>query len=235
MFGFCITHILNTGCAEIWKKKVRRQKVKLLSEIWSIYGDFSPQTTQPWRTPMMYKWFANYIHHLLRTWKISIKLTLHCTGLRGWRPGQKRGAKTALRVIGNTVLINMRRAFKKKRFARASLDRTLIWNIGFRESRIIRSRSPAALNCGYQWLARSKARVCAIALVGVAGWNPAGSMDVCLFGCCVLSRRGLCDRPIPRPEESYRLWCVWVWLWVLDNKEGLAHQWLLRHEREKRG
>jgi hypothetical protein len=24
----------------------------------------------------------------------------------------------------------------------------------------------------------------------------------------VLSGRGLCDRPIPRPEESYRLWCV---------------------------
>ena len=27
LFGFCITHILNTGCAKIWKK-VRRQKVK---------------------------------------------------------------------------------------------------------------------------------------------------------------------------------------------------------------
>jgi hypothetical protein len=27
LFGFCITHILNTGCAKIWKKKVRRQKV----------------------------------------------------------------------------------------------------------------------------------------------------------------------------------------------------------------
>jgi hypothetical protein len=26
--------------------------------------------------------------------------------------------------------------------------------------------------------------------------------------CCVLSGRGLCDEPIPRPEESYRLWCV---------------------------
>jgi hypothetical protein len=25
---------------------------------------------------------------------------------------------------------------------------------------------------------------------------------------CVLSGRGLCDEPIPRPEESYRLWCV---------------------------
>jgi hypothetical protein len=23
--------------------------------------------------------------------------------------------------------------------------------------------------------------------------------------CCVLSGRGLCDRPIPRPEESYRV------------------------------
>ena len=27
LFGFCITHILNTGCAKIWKK-VRRQTVK---------------------------------------------------------------------------------------------------------------------------------------------------------------------------------------------------------------
>ena len=27
LFGFCITHILNTRCAKIWKK-FRRQKVK---------------------------------------------------------------------------------------------------------------------------------------------------------------------------------------------------------------
>jgi hypothetical protein len=26
--------------------------------------------------------------------------------------------------------------------------------------------------------------------------------------CCVLSGRVLCDGPITRPEESYRLWCV---------------------------
>jgi hypothetical protein len=25
--------------------------------------------------------------------------------------------------------------------------------------------------------------------------------------CCVLSR-GLCDELVPRPEESYRVWCV---------------------------
>jgi hypothetical protein len=28
--------------------------------------------------------------------------------------------------------------------------------------------------------------------------------------CCVLSHRGFCDRPIPRPEESNGLWCVIV-------------------------
>jgi hypothetical protein len=33
-------------------------------------------------------------------------------------------------------------------------------------------------------------------------------MDVCLLWVCVLSGRALCDVPIPRPEESYRLWCV---------------------------
>ena len=28
--------------------------------------------------------------------------------------------------------------------------------------------------------------------------------------CCVLSGRGLCDKLITRPEESYRLYCVVV-------------------------
>jgi hypothetical protein len=29
--------------------------------------------------------------------------------------------------------------------------------------------------------------------------------------CCVcLSDGGLCDGPIPRPEESYQLWCILV-------------------------
>jgi hypothetical protein len=33
-------------------------------------------------------------------------------------------------------------------------------------------------------------------------------MDICPFTVFVLSGRGLCDGPIPRPEESYRQWCV---------------------------
>ena len=40
--------------------------------------------------------------------------------------------------------------------------------------------------------------------------------------CCVLSRRGFCDGLITRPEESYRLWRVWMWSWRLGKKEGLA-------------
>jgi hypothetical protein len=27
--------------------------------------------------------------------------------------------------------------------------------------------------------------------------------------CCVLSGRGLCDGLVTRPEESYRVWCVY--------------------------
>jgi hypothetical protein len=54
---------------------------------------------------------------------------------------------------------------------------------------------------------RSKTSVYGRLLAGIGGSNPAGGMDVCCE-CCVLSGRGLCDRPITRPEESYRLWCV---------------------------
>jgi len=35
-------------------------------------------------------------------------------------------------------------------------------------------------------------------------------MDVCLLWVLLLSGRGLCDKLITRPEESYRLWCVIV-------------------------
>jgi hypothetical protein len=41
--------------------------------------------------------------------------------------------------------------------------------------------------------------------------------------CCVLSGRGLCVRLIPSPEESYRLWCAWVWSWSIENEVAPAH------------
>jgi hypothetical protein len=55
--------------------------------------------------------------------------------------------------------------------------------------------------------ARSKAWVCGLSLAGIAGSNPSGGMGVCVL-YYVLSGRGLCVGPIPRPKESYRV-CVW--------------------------
>jgi hypothetical protein len=49
-------------------------------------------------------------------------------------------------------------------------------------------------------VARSKAWVCSHSLAGFASSNPSEGMGVCRK-CCVLSGRGLCVRPIPRPED----------------------------------
>jgi hypothetical protein len=76
--------------------------------------------------------------------------------------------------------------------------------------------------------ARSKAWVCGLSLAGIVGSNPAGNMDVCVVWVFVLSGTGLCVGLINRPEESYRVWCVWVWSWSLD-EEALAHCGLLRY------
>ena len=65
----------------------------------------------------------------------------------------------------------------------------------------------------------SKAWICNRSLAGSVGSNPAGGMEV-----CVLSGRGLCVGLITRPEEYYRLWCVWVWSRILDNEEALDHK-----------
>ena len=50
--------------------------------------------------------------------------------------------------------------------------------------------------------------------------------------CCVLSGRGLCDKLITRPEESYRMWCVVVCgPENLMNEEAMAHGGLSRQKQ----
>ena len=49
------------------------------------------------------------------------------------------------------------------------------------------------------------------------------------YECCVLSSRCLCVGLITRPEDSFRVWCVWVWLSSLDIEEALIRQGLLCH------
>jgi len=60
---------------------------------------------------------------------------------------------------------------------------------------------------------------------------PPGSWKSVPCECCVLSAGGLRVRPTTRPEESYRVWCVWVWSWSLDNEQALVHWGLLRYEK----
>ena len=55
--------------------------------------------------------------------------------------------------------------------------------------------------------ARSKAWVRASHFLGMRIAIPPGARMSVSCECCVLSGRGLYDRPITRPEESYRL-CV---------------------------
>jgi len=50
--------------------------------------------------------------------------------------------------------------------------------------------------------ARSKALVCGRSPAEIVGSNPAGGINVC-SECYVLSGRGVCDKLITRPEESY--------------------------------
>jgi hypothetical protein len=50
--------------------------------------------------------------------------------------------------------------------------------------------------------------------------------------CCVLLGRGLCDRLIPHPGESYWVWSVWVWSRILDNEEALAHWGVLSNGKK---
>jgi len=58
-------------------------------------------------------------------------------------------------------------------------------------------------------------------------------MFVCCV-CCVLSGRGLCDKLITHPEESYRLWCVVVWSRNVVNEEAIARVGPQRYGRRKK-
>ena len=75
---------------------------------------------------------------------------------------------------------------------------------------------------------RSETWVCGCLLAGITGSNSTWSADVSCE-CCVLSRRGLCDGPIPRIVESYPVCvCHSVWLRMKDVGSPLSHSiyWL---------
>jgi len=60
-------------------------------------------------------------------------------------------------------------------------------------------------------------------LLGLWVWIPLGAWLFVSCECYVLAGRGLSFGLITRPEESYRVWCVSVWSWSLDNEEAPAY------------
>jgi hypothetical protein len=64
------------------------------------------------------------------------------------------------------------------------------------------------LNGRPQWPRRLRRRSAAVRLLGSWLRIPPGAWMFVSRTVLVLSRRGLCEGPIPRPEESYGLWCV---------------------------
>jgi hypothetical protein len=84
----------------------------------------------------------------------------------------------------------------------------------------------------FQW-PRGLRRWCtAVRLLGLPVQIPPGACISVSCECCVLSGRGLCDWLFTRPEESYRVWCVWVWSKNLI-QEALAQQRLSNHGEKK--
>jgi hypothetical protein len=89
-----------------------------------------------------------------------------------------------------------------------------------------------------QWPRGLRRRSAAQRLLGWWARIPPGAWMFVSCTVFVLSGRGLCDRPIPRPEESYRLWCI-SWLWSSEKQKPRHLLWVGRrgndYERTYRG
>ena len=77
--------------------------------------------------------------------------------------------------------------------------------------------------CRFRWPRGLRLGSGAARLLGLRVRIPPRAWISVPYECCVLSGRGLCIGLITRPETSYRMWCVWVWSWSLDNEEAPAN------------
>ena len=102
------------------------------------------------------------------------------------------------RIILNTFGGLFWKFWEKKKFVKISENFVIfIWTIHIGQS---------------QWPRGLRRGSAATRLLGLLVRIPPGGAWMSVsHECCVLSGRGLCVGPITRPEESYRLWCVWVW------------------------
>ena len=91
------------------------------------------------------------------------------------------------------------------------------------------SNTPSVSNCRrFQGPRRLRRGSAAAHLLGLRVRIPPVLWMSVSCKCCLLSGRDLCFGLITLPEESYRVWSVWVLSWSLDNEEALAKQGMLR-------
>ena len=68
-----------------------------------------------------------------------------------------------------------------------------------------------------QWPRGLRRGFAASSLLGLWFRIPPGTWISVSFECCLLSGRGFCVGLATGPEEPYRVWCVWMWSWILKN------------------
>jgi hypothetical protein len=86
-------------------------------------------------------------------------------------------------------------------------------------------------NCRSQSPSRLRRGSTADRLLGLRVRIPPGAWTSVCFECCVLSGRDLYDGPIPRPEESYRLWSVIVCDEMNNNPLHLDRGWTKKERK----
>jgi hypothetical protein len=74
--------------------------------------------------------------------------------------------------------------------------------------------------CRYRWPRWLRHGFAAARWLGLWVWIPHGAWTSGSIECLIFS--SLCDGTITRPEESYRLRCVWVWSRNINNEEVYA-------------
>ena len=134
------------------------------------------------------------------------------------------------------VFIYMLLLPERKRTKRGNQDARL-----FRKAKSIRQKITFTFfffvfkdwRCRSQWPRGLRRGSSAVRLLGLWVRIPPGAWMCVCCECCVLSGRYLCVGLITRPEESYRLWCGWMWSWSVDNEEALVHRGLLCHGKKK--
>ena len=98
-----------------------------------------------------------------------------------------------------------------------------MFRLKYLHGKYFNSKTSILVNCRSQWPCGLRGGSMATRLLAL--WvriAPGTWMFVC-YDFCVLSGRDLSNGLITRAEESCLLWCVWVWSWILDNEEALAH------------